>query len=270
MAQSCSTKELAIKITSALEPNTIQATSKRRFLLKSSSFSAASSIMSAGIDIEGVHLTPMVAFDKLTSVFVSHIPPLGGSYWSSHCRFVCSPVSFLGLASFRWQYPSPCPLFFRLWVFLAWFTIAASHFSAFGAVNWGFVIGNALRSKFHRLAGTAKHILFLLHLLVRSPPPPLVIVECRPDGVAVSSSQQLSGGSAVFVPPASEVEAMDAGGPTIDSPAIPSSSAPGGDNERRSCSKDFVWLSLFLFVTAFADSDGFLRVEGAIPSLFVH
>ncbi len=53
-----------------------------------------------------------------------------------------------------------------------------------------------------------------------------MIVECRPDGVAVSSSQQLSGGSAVFVPPALEVEAMDADGPTIDSPAIPSSSAP--------------------------------------------
>ena len=30
--------------------------------------------MSAGIDIKGVHLTPMVAFDKLTSVFVSCIP----------------------------------------------------------------------------------------------------------------------------------------------------------------------------------------------------
>ena len=40
-----------------------------------SSFPAASSVMSAGIDIEGVHLTPMVGFDKLTSVFVSHIPP---------------------------------------------------------------------------------------------------------------------------------------------------------------------------------------------------
>ncbi len=31
--------------------------------------------MTAGIDIEGVHLTPMVAFDKLTWVFVSRIPP---------------------------------------------------------------------------------------------------------------------------------------------------------------------------------------------------
>ncbi len=78
VAQSCSTEELAAKITSALDPNTVrtvQATSKRQFLLEFSSLPAASSMMSAGIDIEGVHLTPMVAFDKLTSVFVSRIPP---------------------------------------------------------------------------------------------------------------------------------------------------------------------------------------------------
>ena len=78
MAQSCSTEELAAKITTALDLNTfrtVQATAKRRFLLKFSSFSAASSVMTAGIEIEGVHLTPMVAFDRLTSVFVSRIPP---------------------------------------------------------------------------------------------------------------------------------------------------------------------------------------------------
>ena len=78
VAQSCNTEELAAKITSASDPNTIRtvhATSKRRFLLGFSSFSAASFVMSAGIDIEGVHLTPMVAFDKLTSVFISRIPP---------------------------------------------------------------------------------------------------------------------------------------------------------------------------------------------------
>ncbi len=78
MAQSCSTEELAAKVTAALDPTTVrtvQATAKCRFLLEFSSVSAASSVMTAGIDIEGVHLTPMVAFDKLTSVFVSHIPP---------------------------------------------------------------------------------------------------------------------------------------------------------------------------------------------------
>ncbi len=52
-----------------------------------------------------------------------------------------------------------------------------------------------------------------------------MIVECRPDGVAVSPSQPPSGGLLVCDPPAIEVEAMDADGPTI-SPAIPSSSAP--------------------------------------------
>ncbi len=78
MAQSCSTEELAAKNTAALDPSTVrtvQATSKRRFLLEFSSFSAPSSVMTAGIDTEGVHLTPMVAFDRLTSVFVSRIPP---------------------------------------------------------------------------------------------------------------------------------------------------------------------------------------------------
>ena len=78
MAQSCSTEELAAKITAALDPTTVrtvQATAKRRFLLEFSSVPAASAVMTAGIDIEGIHLTPMVAFDKLTSVFVSRIPP---------------------------------------------------------------------------------------------------------------------------------------------------------------------------------------------------
>ncbi len=78
MAQSCSTEELAAKITGALDPNTVQtvqATAKRWFLLEFFSVSATSSVMTAGIDLEGVYLTPMVAFDKLTSVFVSRIPP---------------------------------------------------------------------------------------------------------------------------------------------------------------------------------------------------
>ncbi len=56
MAQSCSTEELAAKITSALDPNTVrtvQATSKGRFLLEFSYFSAASSVVTVCIDLVG-------------------------------------------------------------------------------------------------------------------------------------------------------------------------------------------------------------------------
>ena len=187
MAPSCSTEELAAKITSALDPNnvrTVQATSKRRFLLEFSSFSAASSVMLTGIDIEGVHLTPMVAFDRLTSVFVSRIPPRVPDdqfvkAFSPFGRVVSvkplplrlQPGVFSGTRLIRMAVSKPMPIFFRSWVFLAWFAIAASHFSAFGAVNCGIAIWNAFRSKFHRLAATVKHLLslLLLYLLVRFP-----------------------------------------------------------------------------------------------------
>ena len=56
-------------------------------------------------------------------------------------------------------------------------------------------------------------------------PPPLAIVECRPDGVAASPSQQPLGGSVVRDPPAMEVEAVVVDGPTIVSPTLPSLSA---------------------------------------------
>ena len=52
-----------------------------------------------------------------------------------------------------------------------------------------------------------------------------MIVECRPDGVAVSPSQPPSGGLVVRDPPAMEVEAVDVDGPTIVSPTLPSLSA---------------------------------------------
>jgi hypothetical protein len=53
-----------------------------------------------------------------------------------------------------------------------------------------------------------------------------VIVECRPDGVAASPSQQPLGGSVVRDTPAMEVEAVVVDGPPIVSPPLPSSSAP--------------------------------------------
>ena len=58
-----------------------------------------------------------------------------------------------------------------------------------------------------------------------------MIVECRPDSVAANSSQQLSGGSVVCDPLAIEVETMNADGPIIVSPIVPSSSAPGAEGD---------------------------------------
>ncbi len=130
MAQSCSTEELAAKITPALDPSTVQtvqATAKRRFLLEFSSVPAASAVMTAGIDIEGIHLTPMVAFDKLTSVFVSRIPPR-----VTHDQFVkafspfgrvvsvkplplrLQPNVFSGTRLLRMAVSKPIPSFFQV------------------------------------------------------------------------------------------------------------------------------------------------------------
>ncbi len=53
-----------------------------------------------------------------------------------------------------------------------------------------------------------------------------MIVECRPDGVAASPSQQPLGGSVVHDTPAMEVEAVVVDGPAIVSPTLPSLSAP--------------------------------------------
>ena len=51
-------------------------------------------------------------------------------------------------------------------------------------------------------------------------------MECRPDGVAASPSQQPLGGSVVRDTPAMEVEAVVVDGPTIVCPTLPASSAP--------------------------------------------
>jgi hypothetical protein len=76
-SKSSDLKDLSAEIASLLDPatiKTVQATSKRRFVLEFSSAAAASTIMRQGIDFRAVQLTPTVAFHKLTSVFVKRAP----------------------------------------------------------------------------------------------------------------------------------------------------------------------------------------------------
>ena len=242
MAQSCSTEELAAKITAALDSSTVrtvQATAKRRFLLEFSSFSAASSVMTVGIDIEGVHLTPMVAFDKLTSVFVSRIPPRVTDdqfvkVFSPFGRVVSvkplplrlQPHVFSGTRLIRMAVSKPIPSFFQVMGFPGLVRYRGQPFQCFRCR----ALGHCYRECPSKPISSASR-----KCKARSPssssscplsPPPLVIVECRPDGVAAIPSQQPLGGSVVSDPPAMEVEAVVVDGPTIVSPTLPSSSAP--------------------------------------------
>ena len=215
---------------------------KCQFLLEFSSVPAASSVMTAGINIEGIHLTPMVAFDKLTSVFVSRIPPRITAHqfvkaFSPFGQVVSvkplplrlQPRVFSGTRLIRMAVSKPIPSFFQVMGFPGLVRYRGQPFQCFRFREFGHCyrecpskpIPSARR---HRRAHSSSSPSSSPSSCLGSPPP-LVIVECHPDGVAVSPSQPPSGGLVVCDPPAIEVEAMDADGPTI-SPAIPSSSAP--------------------------------------------
>ena len=242
MAQSCSTEELAAKISAALDPTTVQtvqATAKCRFLLEFSSVSAASSVMTAGIDIEGVHLTPMVAFDKLTLVFLSRVPPriLDNQFVKAFSPFMrvvsvkplplrLQPRVFSGTRLIRMAVSKPIPSFFQVMGFPGLVRYRGQPFQCFWCRELGHCywecpskpISSASRKRKARSSCSSSSCPLS--------PPPLVIVECRPDGVAARPSQQPLGGSVVRDPPAMEVEAMDVDGPTIVSPTLPSLSGP--------------------------------------------
>ena len=238
MAQSCSTEELAAKITAALDPTTVQATAKRRFLLEFSSVSAASAVMTAGIDIEGVHLTPMVAFDKLTSVFVSRIPPRVTDdqfvkAFSPFGRVISvkllplrlQPHVFSGTRLIRMAVSKPIPSFFQVMGFPGLVRYRGQPFQCFRCRK----LGHCYRecpSKPISSASRKRKALSSSSSSCPLSPPPLVILECRPDGVAAIPSQQPLGGSVISDPPAMEVEAVVVDGPTIVSPTLPSSSVP--------------------------------------------
>ena len=243
MAQSCSTEELAAKITAALDPTTVrtvQATAKRRFLLEFSSVPAASAVMTAGIDIEGIHLTPMVAFDKLTSVFVSRIPPRVTDdqfvkAFSPFGRVVSvkplplrlQPNVFSGTRLLRMAVSKPIPSFFQVMGFPGLVRYRGQPFQCFRCRELGHCYrecpSKPIPSARRRRKAPSSSSSFLPSSCPGSPPP-LVIVECRPDGVAPSQSP--SGEPVVCDPPAIVAEAMDADGPAIVSTAVPSSSTP--------------------------------------------
>ena len=242
MAQSCSTEDLAAKITAALDPTTVrtvQATAKRRFLLEFCSVPAASAVMTVGIDIEGIHLTPMVAFDKLTSVFVLRIPPRVTDdqfvkAFSPFARVVSvkplplrlQPNVFSGTRLLRMAVSKPIPSFFQVMGLPGLVRYRGQPFQCFRCRE----LGHCYRECPSKPIPSARRRRKAPSSSSFSPssrlgsPPSLVIVECRPDGVAPSQSPL--GGPVVCDPPAIAAEAMDADGPTIVSPAVPSSSAP--------------------------------------------
>ncbi len=243
MVQSCSTEELAAKISAALDPNTVltvQATATRRFLLEFSSVSAANAVITVGIDIEGVHLTPMVAFDKLTSVFVSHVPPcvpddqfvkafspFGRVVSVKPLPLCLQPRVFSGTRLIRMAVSKPIPSFFQVMGFPGLVRYRGQPFQCFQCWELGHCyrecpskpISSASRKCKARSSPSSSSSCPLS-------PPPLVIVECRPDGVAASPSRQPLGRSVVRDPLAMEVEAVVVDGPTIISPTLPSLSAP--------------------------------------------
>ncbi len=247
MAQSCSTEELAAKITAALDPTTVrtvQATAKRRFLLEFSSVPAASAVMTAGIDIEGIHLTPMVAFDKLTSVFVSRIPPRVTDdqfvkAFSPFGRVVSvkplplrlQPHVFSGTRLLRMAVSKPIPSFFQVMGFPGLVRYRGQPFQCFRCRELGHCYRECPSKPIPsaRRRRKAPSSSSFLPSSCPGSPPPLVIVECRPDGVAPSQSPL--GGSGMCDPPAIEVEVMDADGPVIASPIVSSSSAPVAEGE---------------------------------------
>ena len=244
MAQSCSTEELAAKITAALDPTTVrtvQATAKRRFLLEFSSVPAASAVMTAGVDIEGIHLTPMVAFDKLTSVFVSRIPPRVTDdqfvkAFSPFGRVVSvkplplrlQPNVFSGTRLLRMAVSKPIPSFFQVMGFPGLVRYRGQPFQCFRCRELGHCYRECPSKPLPSASRKRKARSSSLSSSSSCPlsPPPLVITECRPDGVAAIPSQQPLGGSVVSDPPAMEVEAVVVDGPTIVSPTLPSSSGP--------------------------------------------
>ncbi len=206
MAQSCSTEELAAKITAALDPTTVrtvQATAKRRFLLEFSSVSAASSMMTVCIDIEGVHLTPMVAFDKLTSVFVLRITPRVTDdqfvkAFSPFGRVVSvkplplrlQPCVFSGTRLIWMAVSKPIPSFFQVMGFPGLVRYRGQPFQCF----WCRELGHCYRecpskpipsARRHRKAHPSSSP-SLSPSSCPGSPPPLVIVECRPNGVVAS------------------------------------------------------------------------------------
>jgi hypothetical protein len=70
-------EELSAEISGLLDQatlRTVQASSNRRFVLEFSNPSTAAEVMRNGIGFRGIHLTPTVAFCKLTSVFVKRAP----------------------------------------------------------------------------------------------------------------------------------------------------------------------------------------------------
>ena len=70
-------EELSAEIAGLLDQatlRTVQVTSNRRFVLEFSNPSTAAEVMRNGIGFRGVHLTPTVAFYKLTSLFVKRAP----------------------------------------------------------------------------------------------------------------------------------------------------------------------------------------------------
>ncbi len=185
----------------------------------------------------------MVAFDKLISVFVLHIPPRVTDdqfvkAFSPFGRVVSvKPLPlrlqsrvFSGTRLIRMAVSKPIPSFFQVMGFPGLVHYRGQPFQCFRCRELGHCyrecpskpIPSARR---HRRAHSSSSPSSSPSSCLGSPPP-LVIVECRPDGVAVSPSQPPSGGLVVCDPPAIEVEAMDAVGPTIISPALPSSSAP--------------------------------------------
>ena len=204
--------------------------------------------MTAGIDIEGVHLTPMVAFDKLTSVFVSRVPPRVPDdqfvkAFSPFGRVVSvkplplrlQPCVFSGTRLIRMAVSKPIPSFFQVMGFPG---LVCQPFQCFRCRELGHCYRECPSKPISSASWKRKARSSSSSSSCSLSPPPFVIVECCPDGVAASPSQQSLGGSVVCDPPAMEVEAVVVDGPTIISPTLPSSSAPvvevisGGDVPR--------------------------------------
>ena len=181
----------------------------------------------------------MVAFIRLTSVFVNStlragqpvcqgLFPFGRVISVKPLPLRLQPNVFSGTRLIRMAVSKPIPSFFQVLGFPGLVCYHGQPLQCFrcrelGHCYWECPSKPIPLARRHHKALSSSSSSFSLP---SCPASPLLIVECHPDGIAVSPSQPPSGGSGVCDPPAMEVEAMDADGPTTVSSTLPSLSAP--------------------------------------------
>ncbi len=211
--KSSSTDDLVAELLTLVDSDTIkavQSTSKRRFLFEFTTEAAAQKIMTSGIAFRDMHLTLSVAYQHFKSVFVSRVPPgVPDEYFSKalskYGRVVSVkslsikgfPNILSGTRLIRMTVTTPFPCFLPIMEFPSLVRYRGQPLQCFHCRKIGHYyrdcpIGNLIPS--FQLSPTESVV--PPSSIVSGSPPALRIVECRPDGVAPSTSTSLTSTSA--------------------------------------------------------------------------